>query len=31
MAELDIHIDKQEIQQLDNELREAWPEDIFYH
>lgn len=26
MAELDIQIDKQEIQQLDNDLREAWPE-----
>jgi hypothetical protein len=26
MAELDIQIDKQEIQQRDNDLREAWPE-----
>jgi hypothetical protein len=26
MVELDIQIDKQEIQQLDNDLREAWPE-----
>ena len=26
MAELDIQIDKQEIQQLDNDLPEAWPE-----
>ena len=26
MVELDILIDKQEIQQLDNDLREAWPE-----
>ena len=26
MAELDIQIDKQEIQQIDNDLREAWPE-----
>jgi hypothetical protein len=25
-GELDIQIDKQEIQQLDNDLREAWPE-----
>jgi hypothetical protein len=25
MAELDMQIDKQEIQQLDNDLREAWP------